>query len=86
MHKLADGNKYKDAQMKVGDLVKFKDHLRGEGRRHRLRGLIGIIVAENGDGFDILWNNPARRGWGGHKHGLAVTELAEFLEEVNESQ
>jgi len=84
MHKLADGNKYKDAQMKVGDLVKFKDRL-GIGRAG-WRGLIGIIVAENGDGFDILWNNPARRGWGGHKHGLAVTELAEFLEEVNESQ
>tara|TARA_Y100000034_G_C6803115_1_gene360385 strand:- start:144 stop:344 length:201 start_codon:yes stop_codon:yes gene_type:complete len=66
--------------MKVGDLVKFKDHLRG------LRGLIGIIVAENGDGFDILWNNPARRGQPSYQHGLAVTELAEFLEEVNESQ
>ena len=66
--------------MNVGDLVKFKDHLRG------LCGLIGIIVAENGDGFDILWNNSSAHVGSNFMHGQTATELAEFLEKVNESQ
>ncbi len=45
--------------MEVGDLVKFRKKFRG------LDNLIGIIIAENGKAFDILWSAPVAAPFGG---------------------
>lgn len=35
--------------MKVGDLVRYQGVVRG------LDGLVGLVIATNGEGFDVRW-------------------------------
>ena len=62
--------------MKVGDLVKYRDTMRGMG------GLVGLIVATNGEGFDVQWLQ--RREW--HGGSQTTTELPMFIEVLPECQ
>ena len=54
--------------MKVGDLVKYKESFRGYG------GFIGLIIATNGEGFDVQW--------AGRIHSRTTVELSEFIEKI----
>ena len=63
--------------MKVGDLVRFRKYYRGLGN------LIGIIIAENGKAFDILWSAPVAAPFGGGGASNIQTEPPEFLEVIN---
>jgi len=54
--------------MKVGDLVKYKESFRG------YEGFIGLIVATNGEGFDVQW--------AGRIHSRTTVELPEFIEKI----
>ena len=58
--------------MKVGDLVKFKSSVVGG------QGLIGIIVSENGQAFDVFWYN--------YQGGKMEVDFPDFLEVVDESR
>lgn len=58
--------------MKVGDLVKYKSHVTGG------QGLIGIIVSENGQAFDVFWYN--------YQGGKMEVDFPDFLEVVGESR
>ena len=62
--------------VKVGDLVKYKDEMRGMG------GLVGLIIATNGEGFDVRWLQ--RRAW--HGGSQTTTELTFFIEVLSECQ
>jgi len=62
--------------VKVGDLVKYRDTMRGMG------GLVGLIVATNGEGFDVQWLQ--RREW--HGGSQTTTELPMFIEVLPECQ
>ena len=64
--------------MKIGDLVKFRKKFLGLGN------LIGIIIAENGKGFDILWAVPVDPPFGQGGPARIQAELPEFLEVFNE--
>ena len=56
--------------MKVGDLVRYQGVVRG------LDGLVGLVIATNGEGFDIQWVQP-------RPAGLQTTvELSMFIEKV----
>ena len=63
--------------MEVGDLVKFRKKFRGLGN------LIGIIIAENGKAFDILWSAPVAAPFGHGGASNIQTEPPEFLEVIN---
>ena len=56
--------------MKVGDLVKYKDIVKG------MTGLVGIVISYNGYAPRILWL----------KRGETETEIPDFLEVINESR
>ena len=62
--------------MKVGDLVRFKNEVRG------YNALLGTIIAKNGEGFDVLWNKEIRPPWPYINCRYIQTELPEFLEVV----
>ena len=66
--------------MRVGDLVRFKEECRGLGN------LIGIIIAENGKAFDILWSAPVAAPFGVEGASNIQTEPREFLVVVNENR
>ncbi len=76
--------------MTVGDLVKFAENVRG------YKNLVGIIIAENGEGFDVLWNKNIRnallaaegvfRGPRRKRDGQIQAELPEFLEVINDGR
>jgi len=58
--------------MKVGDLVRYQGVVRG------LDGLVGLIIATNGEAFDVRWmqQRPA---------GLQTTvELPMFVETIED--
>ena len=63
--------------MKPGDLVKFKKKFRG------LDDMSGIIIAENGKGFDILWSRQLEPPFGQGAPAHIQAELPEFLEVVS---
>ena len=56
--------------MKVGDLVKYKDTVRG------MQHYKGIVVGWNGLFPDVLWFNT----------GIRETEPIEFMEVISESK
>ena len=58
--------------MKVGDLVNYQSHVTGG------QGLIGIIVSENGQAFDVFWYN--------YQGGKMEADFPDFLEVVDESR
>jgi len=58
--------------MKVGDMVKYKSHIMGK------QGLIGIIVSENGQAFDVFWYN--------YQGGKMEVDFPDFLEVIGESR
>ena len=64
--------------MKVGDLVKFQP-------RMHMPGCLGIIVAPNGEAFDVQWidNRPSSRDG---LYSEVSAELPEFLEVVSETR
>ena len=62
--------------VKVGDLVKYNDNMRGMG------GLVGLIVATNGEGFDVQWLQRRTE----HGGSQTTTELAFFIEVLSECQ
>ena len=64
--------------MKVGDLVKFKDKYNG------LAEMLGTIIAENGEGFDVLWNRTTKAAY--RDDSRINTEMPEFLEVISESR
>ena len=66
--------------MKIGDLVRFRERFQGLGN------LIGLIVAENGKAFDILWSAPVTPPFGVGPPAHIQTEPPEFLEVVNENR
>jgi len=57
--------------MKIGDLVRYRTEVRG------MSGLMGVIVANNGEGFDIHWIQD--RALPGLQR---TTEVPWFLEKV----
>jgi len=54
--------------MKVGDLVKYKQSFKA------YEGFIGLIIATNGEGFDVQW--------AGRRHPRTTVELPEFIEKI----
>jgi hypothetical protein len=56
--------------MKVGDLVRYQGVVRG------LDGLVGLVIATNGEGFDVRWiqQRPERL--------QTTVELSMFIEKV----
>ncbi len=62
--------------MKVGDLVKYRNHARGLG------GLVGLVIRTNGEGFDVQWLHHQ----GAPAHSLTTTEVSEFIEVLHECQ
>jgi hypothetical protein len=57
--------------VKVGDLVRYRTEVRG------MSGLMGVIIANNGEGFDIHWIQDRTLP------GLQrTTDLPWFLEKV----
>ena len=65
--------------MKPGDLVKFKKKF-----CNVWHDMSGIIIAENGKGFDILWAVPVDPPFGQGGPARIQAELPEFLEVFNE--
>jgi hypothetical protein len=58
--------------MKVGDLVRYQGVVRG------LDGLVGLIIATNGEAFDVRWVQP-------RPAGLQTTvELPMFVETIED--
>jgi hypothetical protein len=53
--------------MKVGDLVKFQEHISG------MEGLTGVIVEINGDLFRVMWSNKSV--------GIEMLEMLEVINE-----
>ena len=66
--------------MRLGDLVKFKKQFRG------LDDMSGIIIAENGNAFDILWSRQLVPPFGQGPPKYIQTELPEYLEVFNETR
>jgi len=60
--------------VKVGDLVRYQYAVRG------MNGLMGLIVATNGEGFDVRWIQQ-RKG-----NLQTTTEVSWFLEVIPECQ
>ncbi len=58
--------------MKVGDLVRYQPAVRG------MDGLMGLIIATNGEAFDVRWIQPR----GGNMQTTA--ELPYFIEKVED--
>ena len=56
--------------MKVGDLVRYQGVVRG------LDGLVGLIIALNGEGYDVRW---VQQRYGNLQ---TTTELPYFIEKV----
>jgi len=69
--------------VKIGDLVRYNSSLFG------LEDCVGLIVAENGEAFDIQWtdhNGQTGRVYYPGDTPQISTELREFLEVVNENR
>ena len=64
--------------MKVGDLVKFHP-------RMQMPGCLGIVVARNGEAFDVQWTDQKSRRHVGFDGAEISTELPEFLEVVSKT-
>jgi hypothetical protein len=65
--------------MKVGDLVKFQP-------RMHMPGCLGIVVALNGEAFDVQWLDDFSRKAPNVNEREISTELPEFLEVVSEAR
>ena len=61
--------------MKIGDLVKFISSM-------HMPGCLGIVVAYNGEAFDVQWIDKFSRG---SSDPEISTELPEFLEVVSKT-
>jgi hypothetical protein len=64
--------------MKIGDLVKFHP-------RMQMPGCLGIVVARNGEAFDVHWTDEASRRASRYGGEEISAELPEFLEVVSET-
>ena len=64
--------------MKIGDLVKFHP-------RMQMPGCLGIVVALNGEAFDVQWTDQKSRRHVGFDGAEISTELPEFLEVVSKT-
>ena len=64
--------------MNIGDLVKFHP-------RMQMPGCLGIVVALNGEAFDVQWTDQKSRRHVGFDGAEISTELPEFLEVVSET-
>ena len=66
--------------MKVGDLVKFRDHM-------HMPGCLGMIVAPNGEAFDVQWIDENSLKCASGRGGKEISaELPEFLEVISEAR
>ncbi len=66
--------------MKVGDLVKFRPHM-------HMPGCLGIVVALNGEAFDVQWlDESSRRAQSEHNEREISSELPGFLEVISEAR
>ena len=66
--------------MKVGDLVKFRDHM-------HMPGCLGMIVAPNGEAFDVQWIDENSFKCASGRGGKEISaELPEFLEVISEAR
>ena len=61
--------------MKIGDLVKFIPNM-------HMENCLGIVVAYNGEAFDVQWIDKFSRG---SSDPEISTELPEFLEVVSKT-
>ena len=61
--------------MKIGDLVKFISSM-------HMPGCLGIVVAYNGEAFDVQWIDKFSRG---SSDPEISTELPEFLQVASET-
>ena len=66
--------------MKVGDLVKFRPHM-------HMPGCLGMIVAPNGEAFDVQWIDENSLKCASGRGGKEISaELPEFLEVISEAR
>ena len=67
-------------EIQVGDLVKFRPSM-------HMPGCVGIVVALNGEAFDVQWTDERsrRHAQRGEEHEISA-ELPEFLEVISESR
>jgi hypothetical protein len=65
--------------MRIGDLVKFRPNM-------HMPGCLGIVVALNGEAFDVQWTDEASRGARTYNREEISAELPEFLEVLSESR
>ena len=66
-------------KIQVGDLVKFRPNM------HMPPGCLGIVVALNGEAFDVQWTDQKSRRHVGFDGAEISTELPEFLEVVSKT-
>ena len=66
--------------VKVGDLVRFHAHM-------HMPGCLGIVVALNGEAFDVQWTDERsrRHAQRGEEPEISA-ELPQFLEVISESR
>ena len=64
--------------MNIGDLVKFIPSM-------HMPGCLGIVVARNGEAFDVQWTDQKSRRHVGFDGAEISTELPEFLEVVSKT-
>ena len=65
--------------MKRGDLVKFISSM-------HMPGCLGIVVARNGEAFDVQWTDQKSRRRVEFDLPEISTELPEFLEVIGEAR
>jgi hypothetical protein len=66
-------------KIQVGDLVKFRPNM-------QMPGCLGIVVALNGEAFDVQWTDEASRRASRYGGEEISAELPEFLEVLSESR
>ena len=67
-------------EIQVGDLVKFCHHM-------HMPGCLGIVVALNGEAFDVQWIDENSLKCPSGRGGAEISaELPEFLEVVSEAR
>ena len=67
-------------KIQVGDLVKFRPNM------HMPPGCLGIVVALNGEAFDVQWTDEAAQRASRYGGEEISAELPEFLEVISEAR